>query len=49
MHLNGVLRNTQMVHAVSGQPIPDAPDSAAMRLAASWDPDDADLDIDDEG
>lgn len=47
LHLNGVLRNTQMVHAVSGEPVPDVTAAdAAVRLTGDWDPEDADLDID---
>jgi len=45
LHLNGVLRNVQMVHAVSGLPVPDATAAdAAVRLADDWDDSDIDLD-----
>ena len=30
LHLDGRLRNTQMVHAISGQPVPDVPESDAL-------------------
>lgn len=48
LHLNGKLRDTQMIHAISGQPVPDATTTfAAARLSESWNPDDADIDVDD--
>jgi len=46
LHLNGVLRNAQMVHAVSGQPVPDASAAdAAVRLAGDWSENNFDTDI----
>ncbi len=45
LHLNGKLRDAQMLHAISGQPPPDASAAdAAARLAERWGPDDADID-----
>lgn len=46
LHLNGKLRDAQMIHAISGQPTPDATAAdAAVRLAGDWSEGDADLDI----
>lgn len=45
-HLDGKLRNVRMIHAISGDAMPDMPEVAAERLAdGGWDPDDADLDV----